>query len=58
MDEPRLVVRMLDSLPPDINAIDPPVTPNELVAVFNGYDGTMRLFVSSSNGKAYIPVTG
>ena len=56
--QPRITVRMLDNLPPDINNIEPPVTPNELVAVFNGYDNTMNLYISSSNGRAYIPVTG
>lgn len=54
---PKLTIRLLTSYPQELNNIQPPMTPNELVGVFNGYDGTMRLFVTSGDGTAFIPVS-
>lgn len=54
--EPQLTIRLLTESPTVLANIDPPMLPNELVGVFNGYDGTIRLFVTSGDGRAYIPV--
>ena len=55
--EPRLTIRLLPQMPEQMTNISPPVTPNELVGVFNGIDGTMRLFVTSGDGTAYLAVS-
>ena len=54
--DPRLSIRLLTSLPENLNIINPPMTPNELVGIFNGVDGTIRLFVTSGDGGALLPV--
>lgn len=54
--EPQLTIRLLTAMPTVLQNIDPPMLPNELVGVFNGYDGTIRLLVTSADGRAYIPV--
>ena len=54
--DPKLTIRLLQTLPPDLNNLANPMTPNELVGIFNGLDGTMRLFVVSGDGTAIIPI--
>lgn len=54
--DPVLTIRLLTRLPENLAIINPPMTPNELVGIFNGVDGTMRLFVTSGDGGALIPV--
>jgi hypothetical protein len=53
---PTLTIRLLTSLPPNLAIINPPMTPNELVGIFNGIDGTVRLFVTSGDGGALLPI--
>jgi hypothetical protein len=54
--DPVLTIRLLTNLPDNINQLTNPMIPNQLVGVFNGIDGTMRLFVTSGDGTALIPV--
>ena len=55
-DEPRLVIRML-STPPVVGAqLASPVTPNEIVGVFNGVAEVVELYVSDATGNYYLPV--
>lgn len=54
--EPQLTIRLLTAMPTVLQNIEPPMLPNELVGVFNGYDGTIRLFVTSADGRSYIAI--
>lgn len=54
--DPQITIRLLTTRPVSLQNIDPPMTPNELVGLFNGIDSTMRLFVVSGDGTALIPV--
>ena len=55
---PVACVRILDSLPPGLRLSPGAGLPNELVAVFNGYNGTMNLYVISVDATRLIPVVG
>ncbi len=53
---PVLTVRLLRSRPEDINNLANPMTPNELVGVYNGITNSVKLYVVSGDGGALIPV--
>lgn len=53
---PVACVRVLDDRPPGLRLKPGQGLPNELVAVFNGYNGTMNLYVVSVDATRLIPV--
>lgn len=55
-NDPRVVVRMLSVRPVVGAKLDAPVTPNELVGVFNGALEIVELFVSDASGYYYLPI--
>lgn len=54
--DPVLTIRLLSVLPPDLGNLQYAMTPNELVGIFNGIDNTIRLFVTSGDGRALLAV--
>ena len=54
--DPRLTVRLLRQRPDDINNLPNPMTPNELVGVYNGITNSVKLYVVSGDGFSLIPV--
>lgn len=57
-ENPKLVVRRLENAPPGLRLTPGQCDPGEVVAVFNGFNGTMKLYVASGDAKRLIPVVG
>lgn len=55
--DPELTIRLLPENPTNLRNLNPPMTPNELVGVFNGFDGTIRLFMVSADGENLIQIS-
>lgn len=54
--EPFACVRMIESLPPGLRLSPGFGVPNELVGLFNGYSGSIQLYVISADATRLIPV--
>lgn len=54
--DPFACVRIIESLPPGLRLSPGFGAPNELVGLYNGYSGSIQLYVVSVDAERLIPV--